>query len=71
MIKLIRDKRTGDYYSPDKKFFIEKGTIGWNVSELNEVRSKLYGFPVYEYSFSCDTLREVRESLSSLDTDIN
>ena len=63
MKKLNRDKRTGDYYSNDKRYFIEKGAIGWNVSELNEVRSKAYGYGVYEYSFSCETLREVRESI--------
>ena len=63
MTKLNRDKRTGDYYSTDRKYFIEKGAIGWNVSELNEVRSKAYGYDVYEYSFSCETMREVRESI--------
>lgn len=63
MTKLIRNKRTGDYYSIDKKFFIEKDTIGWNASELNEYRSKKYGYDVYEYSFSCETLKEVRESI--------
>ena len=63
MAKLNRDKRTGDYYSTDRKYFIEKGTIGWNVSELNEARSKAYGYDVYEYRFSCETLREVRESI--------
>lgn len=63
MTKLTRDKRTGDYYSIDKKFFIEKGTIGWNVSELNEYRSKKFGYDVYEYSFSCETLKEVCESI--------
>lgn len=63
MTKLIRSKHAGEYYSTDKKFFIEKGTIGWNVSELNEWRTKAYGYNVYEYSFSCDTLKEVRESI--------
>ena len=63
MAKLIRDNRTGDYYSTDRKYFIEKGTNGWNVSELNEARSKAYGCDVYEYSFGCETLREVRESI--------
>ena len=63
MTKLIRDNRTGDYYSTDRKYFIEKGTVGWNVSELNETRSREYGYDVYEYSFSCETLREVRESI--------
>ena len=63
MQTLNRDKKTGDYYSVDRKYFIEKGTIGWNVSELNEARSKAYGYYVYEYIFSCETLREVRESI--------
>lgn len=63
MAKMNRDKRTGDYYSTDRKYFIEKGTIGWNVYELNEARCKEYGCNVYEYSFSCETLREVRESI--------
>ena len=44
MKKLIRDKRTGDYYTEDKQYQIEKGTIGWNVNELNS-----RGF--YRYSF--------------------
>ena len=63
MAKMNRDKRTGDYYSTDRKYFIEKGTIGWNVYELNEARCEEYGCNVYEYSFSCETLREVRESI--------
>ena len=63
MAKLNRNSRTGDYYSIDRKYFIEKGTNGWNVSERNESRSKAYGFDVYEYSFSCETLREVRDSI--------
>ena len=46
MAKLNRDKKTGDYYSTDRTYFIEKGTIGWNVSELNEARSKAYGYDV-------------------------
>ena len=59
MTHLTRDKRTGDYYTPDRKYFIEKGTVGWNVYES----TTRYGVEIYEYSFSCDTLREVRESL--------
>ena len=51
------------YYSSDYKFEIEKGTVGWNVSELNESRSKRYGYDVYEYSYSCDTLKEVYDSI--------
>lgn len=63
MAKLNRVKETGDYYSVDKKFFIEKGVKGWNVSELNELLTKRFGYNYYEYSFSCDTLKEVRESI--------
>lgn len=63
MVKLNRDKRTGDYYTADRKYFVEKGSNGFNVSERNESRSKAYGFDFYEYSFSCETLREVRESI--------
>jgi hypothetical protein len=59
MTKLIRDKRTGDYYTEDRKYMIEKGTIGWNVCELVKYR---WG-ETYEYIFSCDTLKEVKESL--------
>lgn len=66
MIKLTRDKRTGDYFSPDRKYHIEKGTIGWNVNERNDDRTRRLGYEVYEYSFSCETLREVRESLQEV-----
>lgn len=57
MIKLSRDKKTGDYYTKDKKYQIEKGCAGWNVNKWSE------RFKCYEYSFSCDTLKEIRESL--------
>ena len=56
MVKLIRDKDTGDYYTEDGHYFIEKGIVGWNVNEWDE-----RGW--YRYSFSCDTLKEVKESL--------
>lgn len=56
MVKLIRDKRTGTYYTEDRQYMIEKGSVGWNVSEWDE-----RGW--YNYSFSCDTLQEVKESL--------
>jgi hypothetical protein len=58
MTKLIRDKRTGDYYTEDKCYMVEKGTRGWNVLERDE---RFDG--VYRFSFGCDTLKEVRESL--------
>lgn len=47
------------YYTPDRRFYIEKGASGWNVQEKDE-----RGF--YRYSFSCDTLKEVRDSLDLL-----
>lgn len=56
MVKLIRDKDTGDYYTEDGHYFIEKGVVGWNVNEWDE-----RGW--YRYSFSCDTLKEVKESI--------
>lgn len=56
MVKLIRDKRTGTYYTTDLHYMIEKGCVGWNVNEWDE-----RGW--YKYSFSCDTLNEVKESL--------
>ena len=57
MEKLIRDKRTGDYYTQDNRYQIEKGVIGWNVNEIN------IDTGIYNYSFSCRTLKEIRESL--------
>lgn len=63
MTKLIRDKRTGDYYTEDRQYHIEKGTVGWNVNERDELIKTLTGKELYRYSFSCDTLKEVRESL--------
>lgn len=58
MAKLIRDKRTGDYFTQDKRYQIEKGIIGWNVNELDTRFTNSY-----TYSFTCNTLKEVRESL--------
>lgn len=60
MAKLIRDKRTGDYYNEDRTYQIEKGITGWNV---NEIDKRLLPERIYRYSFSCDTLKEVRESI--------
>lgn len=56
MTKLIRNKKTGDYYTKDRQYKIERGCVGWNVSEWDE-----RGW--YNYSFTCKTLREVRESI--------
>lgn len=62
MTKLIKTNREGKtipqtYYTPDYRFEVEKGTIGWNVNELDA------RFGCYRYAFSCDTLKEARESL--------
>ena len=56
MTKLIREKITGNYYTEDRKYQIEKGILGWNVNEWDS-----RGW--YTYSFTCETLKEVRESL--------
>lgn len=63
MAKLIRDKRTGIYYTEDKKYEITKGSIGWNVSELDEFFKAHRNIDIYRYSFTCNTLKEVKESL--------
>lgn len=63
MKKLIRDKRTGDYYTEDKQYHIEKGCIGWNVNERDELFKANTGKDIYKYSFTCNTLKEVKESL--------
>lgn len=55
-MKLIKNKKTGDYYTEDYKYKIERGSVGWNVSEWDT-----RGW--YVYSFSCDTLKEVKESI--------
>lgn len=57
MIKLIRDKKTGDYHTQDNRYQIEKGAIGWNVYEYDTV------LKYHRYIFSCDTLKEIKESL--------
>ena len=56
MVKLIRIEETGDYYTEDGKNKIEKGKVGWNVNEWDN-----RGW--YSYSFTCPTLKVVRESL--------
>lgn len=64
MIRLTKKNRANQiipetYYTTDYRFEIERGTVGWNVNEVNE-----HGW--YKYSFSCDTLREARESIENL-----
>lgn len=56
MIKLVRCCKTGDYYTDDRIYKIEKGINGWNVNEWDK-----RGW--YSYSFTCTTLKEVKESL--------
>ena len=45
------------YYTKDYKYEVEKGTTGWNVNRKN-------GYGWYEYSFSCETLADAKESLA-------
>ena len=56
MTTLIREKTTGDYYTEDRTYQIQKGTFGWNVNEWDR-----RGW--YRYCFSCETLKQVKESL--------
>ena len=57
-IKLIRDKKTGNYYTEDKRYELQKGSIGWNLNELDQ------RFGVYRYTGgSPRTLKEARETL--------
>ena len=62
-VTLVRDKRTGDYYSHDRKFFIEKGAMGWNLSVRDDDRSARFGYDWYDYVSTCYTLKEIRESI--------
>lgn len=58
-MKLIKNKRTGDYYTEDGRFQIERGTIGWNINEnTNRGWYKNIGY--------ADTLKEVRESIEQM-----
>ena len=56
MVTLIREKTTGDYYTENREYQIQKGTFGWNVNEWDR-----RGW--YRYCFSCETLKQVKESL--------
>ena len=61
MAKLTKKNRANrvipqTYYSTDYRCEVEKGTVGWNVNEVDK-----NGW--YRYSFSCMTLQEVRESV--------
>lgn len=67
-MKLTKKNREGKiipqtYYSEDYKFEIEKGTTSWNVNERSEYLSRICCCDIYEYSFSCETLKEVKESI--------
>ena len=63
MIRLTRDSKTGDYYFRDyvnhTDYMIEKGYIGWNVKEKSVNAPDYY----YKYSWTADTLKEVRASI--------
>lgn len=61
MAILHRDKKTGDYFieSNGEHFRIERGCIGWNI--YKEVPRR--GWTQSEYLTTCETLKEVRETL--------
>lgn len=50
-VKLIRDPKTGDYYSADNHYWLERCLSGWDVHEID-------GEGRYAYSFTVDTLTE-------------
>lgn len=52
-VKLIRDKKTGDYYSTDNHFWLERCSSGWDVHEIDSEGR-------YDYSFTVDMLTEFR-----------
>ncbi len=61
MLKLTKKNRANQvipetYYTLDYKFEIERGTVGWNINEVDK-----NGW--YHYSFSTDTLKEARETI--------
>lgn len=46
MITLIREKSTGDYYTEDGQYQIQKGIFGWNVKSGTDVAGTDIAFPV-------------------------
>lgn len=57
-VKLIRDKKSGDYYSADNHYWLERCLSGWDVHEID-------GEGRYTYSFSVDTLAEFRLTVNA------
>lgn len=50
------------YTACNGKYYIEKGTIGWNLNE----KHPRYG---YEYICTYETLRELREDITECEED--
>lgn len=57
-VKLIRDKKTGCYHTEDGRFQVEKGTVGWNIYEIEP--DGLYS--LFAWGFG-ETLKDVRETI--------
>lgn len=60
MISLVRDKMSGCYYTKDRHFLIERGSVGWNIYEIEP--DGLYS--LFPWGFG-ETLVEVKESIFS------
>lgn len=58
LLKLVRDKSTGCYYTVDRHFLIEKGSVGWNIYEIEP--DGLYS--LFPWGFD-ETLSDVRKSI--------
>lgn len=54
-LKLVREKSTGCYYTKDRHFLIERGSVGWNIYEIEP--DGLYS--LFPFGFG-ETLSEVR-----------
>lgn len=58
LLKLVRDKSTGCYYTQNRRFLIEKGSVGWNIYEIEP--DGLYS--LFPWGFG-ETLSEVRKTI--------
>lgn len=56
MIKLHRNKRTGDYFTHDGRFVLQRGAVGWNVTD------NVTGY----HDFAGETLKEARGTIEYL-----
>lgn len=60
---ILRREESGNYYSVNRRFFVEKCYTGYDVFQLNSDG-------LYEYIFSADTLWEVRKGCWYETTDL-